>query len=70
MDNPRKDKFYTVVVDDYCATSPDAGLNLKHRFEESNIHFTCDKDTFVGAYLIHNKGPVMIKSDGRIKAVD
>ena len=69
VNKPRKDKFYTIAVDDYCATSNGAGLNLGYRFEESDIHFDFDKEKLVGDYLKRQKAPAEIKSDGRIKEV-
>ena len=70
LTKPRKDKFYTIAVDDYCATSNGAGMNLKYRFEESDIHFSFDKEKLVGDYLRRHSTPAEIKSDGRIKSVD
>ena len=70
LNKPRKDKFYTIAVDDYCATSNGAGMNLKYRFEESDIHFSFDKEKLVGDYLTRLNTSAEIKSDGRIKVID
>ena len=70
IENPRKDKFYTIASDDYCITSSDAGLDLKHRYKDSLARFDCDKDKIVERYLKKQTEPVIIKSDGRIKIVD
>ena len=69
LDNPAYDKLYTIAVDDYCATSDTAGMNLRNRFDESDIHFDFDKEKLVGDYLRKQTSPVEIKSDGRIKVV-
>ena len=70
IENPREDKFYTIASDDYCITSSDAGLDLKHRYKDSLARFDCDKDKIVERYLKKQTEPVVIKSDGRIKIVD
>ena len=70
IENPREDKFYTIASDDYCITSSDAGLDLKHRYKDSLARFDCDKDKIVERYLKKQTKPVVIKSDGRIKIVD
>lgn len=70
LENPREDKFYTIAIDDYCAQSDGAGLDLKHRFQESDIHFDFDKDKLVESYLRKNNKPIAIKSDNRITVVD
>lgn len=70
IENPRENKFYTIASDDYCITSSDAGLDLKHRYKESIARYDCDKDKIVKHYLEKQTGPVQIKSDGRIKIVD
>lgn len=68
--NPRKDKFYTVMADDYCISSNKAGMGLKHRYEEALQKFDFDKDKVVEAYLRKHPEPIEIKSDGRISSID
>lgn len=71
INNPRKDKFYTVAADDFCVGNTDGGgLNLPHRLETALKKFDCDKDIFVAEYIKHSKEPIEIKSDGRITRVD
>lgn len=70
IENPRKDKTYTIATDDYCAASSSAGLNLKHRLENALILFDCDKDEFVAEHLRKQSEPSEIKSDGRITRID
>lgn len=71
VNNPRKDKFYTIASDDFCVGNTDGGgLNLPHRLETALKKFDCDKDYFVGEYIKHATEPIEVKSDGRIKKVD
>lgn len=70
IENPRKDKFYTAMADDYCFINDNSGLDLKHRFEEAIVVYDFDKNKIVEDYLRKHPEPVEIKSDGRIKVVD
>ena len=70
IENPREDKFYTVMADDYCFLNDNAGLGLKHRFKEAIVVYDFDKNKIVEDYLKKNPEPIEIKSDGRIKFVD
>jgi 2',3'-cyclic-nucleotide 2'-phosphodiesterase (5'-nucleotidase family) len=70
IDEPREDKFYTVMADDYCFLNDNAGFGLKHRFEEAIAVYNFDKNKIVENYLRKHPEPIEIKSDGRIKAVD
>lgn len=70
IENPREDKFYTVMADDYCFINDNAGLDLKHRFDEAIVVYDFDKNKIVENYLRKHPEPVEIKSDGRIKVVD
>lgn len=69
INNPRKDKFYTVASDDYCIGSIDMGLGLPHRLEKAIKIFNYDKDIVVGNYIKHLAKPIEIKADGRIEKV-
>lgn len=69
IDNPRKDKIYTIASDDYCINSKDMGLGLAHRYENAIKKFDYDKDIVVGEYIKHQQAPVEIKSDNRIELV-
>ena len=70
IENPREDKFYTVMADDYCFLNDNAGLGLKHRYDEAIVVYDFDKNKIVENYLRKNPEPVEIKSDGRITVVD
>ncbi len=71
INNPRKDKFYTVAGDDFCIGNTDGGgLSLPHRLETALKKFDFDKDIIVAQYIKQAKEPIEIKSDGRIIRVD
>ena len=70
LENPRNDKFYTVVADDFCIKNDYAGLNLKDRLDNPITITDSDKDTFVADYMRKHKEPFYIKSDGRIKVIE
>lgn len=70
INNPRKNKFYTVVADDYCISSDKAGMDLKHRYNEAIEKFDFDKDKVVENYLRKHPEEITIKSDGRISSVE
>ncbi len=71
INNPRKDKMYTVASDDFCIGNTDGGgMNLPHRLETALKKFDYDKDIVVGEYIKHQKDPIEIRSDGRITKVD
>lgn len=70
IENPREDKFYKVMSDDFCYINNYAGLDLKHRYDEAIAIYDFDKNKIVENYLRKHPEPVVIKSDGRIKIVD
>lgn len=70
VNNPRKDKTYTIASDDFCVGSIDGGLNLPEKLKTALKKFDYDKDIVAAQYIRHAKGPVEIKSDGRITKVD
>ena len=70
LENPDKNKIYTVAADDFCIASDYAGLDAKHRLDKAIAVFDCDKDEFVANYMKKHKEPFEIKSDSRIKVVD
>jgi len=71
VNNPRKDKIYTMTADDFCIGNTDGGgLNLPHRLENALKKFDHDKDIEVGEYIKSLPNPIVIKSDGRITKVD
>lgn len=70
INNPRTDKMYTVASDDYCIASEEMGLGLPHRYAEALQKFDYDKDIVVGQFIKHQKTPLEVKSDGRIKVLE
>jgi len=70
LENPDKNKIYTVAADDFCIASDYAGLDAKHRLNNAIVLFDHDKDKFVADYMKKQTESFEIKSDGRIKVVD
>ena len=70
VNNPRKDKFYTIALDDFCAIVENNGMGLKHRYDDAIAIYDYDKDKLAADYLKKQTTPQVIKSDGRIKVVD
>ena len=70
LNNPSKDRTFTVVADDFCVMNDYAGLDVKHRMDSAIAIFDSDKDKFVGDYMKKQNSPAQIKTDGRIKVVD
>ena len=71
INNPRKDKIYTMAADDFCIGNSDGGgLNLPHRLENAIKKFDFDKDVVVAEYIKHQQAPIEIRSDGRIEKVE
>jgi len=70
VNNPRKDKMYSVATDDFCLKMDDGGLGLKHRLDTVKKMFDYDKDVVVAQYIKKQTSPISIKSDGRIVNVD
>ncbi len=69
IDNPRPDKYYTTVINDYCAQGNDGFTNLN---QPENI---IEKLQLDGADCIKNvlknqTEPITIQDDGRIKILD
>lgn len=68
IDNPREDRFYSTVINDYCAQGNDKLTMLNH--PEKIIEKTgIDSAVCVERILEKTKSPVDIKDDGRIKIV-
>lgn len=70
VNNPRKDKTYSVATDDFCLTMDDGGLGLKHRLKDVKKMYDYDKDIVVAEYIKKQTTPINIKSDGRVLNVD
>ena len=70
INNPRKDKTYSVASDDFCIVGEDGGLGLPHRLKDAKKIFDYDKDVVVAQYIKKQTEPIIVKSDGRIINVD
>lgn len=70
LNNPDKNKIYTVASDEFCIASDYSGLNAKDRLDNAIKIFDHDKDKFVADYMLKQNEPFDIKSDGRIKVVE
>lgn len=68
INNPRADKFYTTVLNDYCAEGNDGFAMLK---QPQNIieKYPFDATVCVQNCLKHSKEPVAIEDDGRIRII-
>lgn len=68
INNPRTDKFYTTVLNDYCALGNDGFKNLN---QPERIIEKCDYDATkcVINVLTKTKDPVEIYDDGRIQII-
>ena len=68
LDNPRTDKFYTTVINDYCAQGND-GFKTLNRPEQIIEKCSYDATKCVIDVLKDTKEPVEIYDDGRIQIV-
>jgi hypothetical protein len=68
LQNPRTDKYYTTVINDYCAQGNDGFTSFN---KPSQIIEICDYDATkcVMDVLKKTKDPVEIYDDGRIQIV-
>jgi 5'-nucleotidase len=68
VENPRKDKFYTTVLNDYCALGNDGFKDLN---QPENIleKYPFDATKCVKDILKQTKSPVEIYDDGRIQII-
>ena len=67
--NPRTDKYYVTVLNDYCAQGND-GFTIFNQPENIIEKLPFDAAKCIIDVLKQNKTPVTIKDDGRIKIVD
>lgn len=68
VNNPRKDKIYTIATDDFLASGGDKLIpNKLHEIDE---RYDFDKDKLTCNYIKKSGKPVHLKDDGRIKIVD
>lgn len=66
VENPRSDKFYTTVINDYCAQGNDK-LTMLNRPEQIIDKCAIDSGVCVAHIIEKTKKPIDIKDDGRIK---
>ncbi|MBQ8460549.1 5'-nucleotidase C-terminal domain-containing protein [bacterium] len=69
INNPRSDKFYTTVLNDYCALGNDGFKNLNQP-ERTLEKYDFDATKCVIAILQKSKEPVEIYDDGRIQIIN
>lgn len=68
IDNPRKDKFYKTIINDYCAQGNDGFKELNQPDKVSAL-YSFDATKCVKKILKNSQAPVDIKDDGRITVV-
>ncbi len=69
IDNPREDKIYRTVINDYYAMGKD-NLSMLNKIDWAEKIFDFDFTHCVKEHFRKNKTPVEIKDDGRIKFID
>lgn len=68
VNNPDKNKVYTVATDDFFASGGDK--LIPNKIDEVDEKFDFDKDKLTCQYIKKQGKPVTIKDDGRIKIID
>lgn len=68
VNNPDKNKIYTVATDDFFASGGDK--LIPNKINEVDEKFDFDKDKLTCQYIKKQGKPVHIEDDGRIKIVD
>lgn len=68
INNPDKNKIYTVATDDFFASGGDA--LIPNKINEVDEKFDFDKDKLTCQYIKKQGKPVHIEDDGRIKIVE
>ncbi len=66
--NPRADKYYTTVLNDYCAEGND-GFTMFDKPENTIEKYPFDATKCVKDILLKTKEPVAIEDDGRIRII-
>lgn len=69
IENPRTDKFYKTIINDYCAQGND-GFGMLNHPERITAKYNFDATKCVKTVLKGTKKPVDIKDDNRIKIID
>ena len=70
IDNPRKDKFYTVAADDFFATGGDGYLKTSVSSDCILKKYDIDKNKLARDYIKKLDQPIEIKKDDRVVMVD
>lgn len=68
IENPKEDKFYTTVLNDYCAQGND-GFQILNQPERVLKKYTFDATQCVKNILAQTAKPVVIKDDNRITVI-
>lgn len=69
VENPRKDRIYSVAINDYYASGND-GMTMLNKIFDAEERYTWDLNYAIEKRIEDTKGPVDIVDDGRIKIVD
>ncbi|MBO7673022.1 5'-nucleotidase C-terminal domain-containing protein [bacterium] len=68
IDNPRKDKFYRTVTNDFHARSNDY-FPMLQKYDEAERIYDYDSNQCIINHFKNNNSPVHIKDDGRVKII-
>lgn len=69
INNPRTDKFYTTVINDYCAEGND-GFKMLYHPENIIKKYTFDGTQCVKNIVMKTSKPIDIKDDGRLEIIE
>ena len=69
VENPRKDRIYSVAINDYYSSGND-GMTMLNKIFEAEERYSWDLNYAIEKRIEDSKGPVDIVNDGRIKIVD
>jgi len=68
INNPKSDKFYTVVLNDYCAQGND-GFTMFNQPDNILEKYPFDATKCVKDVMLQSKEPFELVDDGRIKVI-
>lgn len=69
LTNPRKNKIYSVAINDYYSSGND-GLSMLNKFSQATEKYEWDLNTAIGEKIKNSEQPIDILDDGRIQIVD
>lgn len=69
INNPREDKYYTTILNDYCAQGNDGFKDL-NKPEQIIEKYDFDATKCIREILKQSKEPIEVKDDGRIKILN